>query len=156
MQPLYLYCRGFAEWMFIIGVYGVTRELVTKPYPWLPPLSQLAMPFYLSHQQILIMIAAGASWYPHLSKDEIPNCTDMFIICGFRVLSCCPYSVYDWNPAGVLGDHQGGTHQIFVWSPHQRIFSLTWESYGRLPSPDSDECPVRCCLRSCPCSVKWR
>ena len=63
--------RGFAEWMFIIGVYGVTRELVTKPYTWLPPLSQLAMPFYLSHQQVLIIIAAGASWYPHLSKYKL-------------------------------------------------------------------------------------
>ena len=60
--------RGFAEWMFIIGVYGVTRELVTKPYSWLPTLSQLAMPFYLSHQQILIVITVGASWFPHLSK----------------------------------------------------------------------------------------
>ena len=63
--------RGFAEWMFIIGVYGVTRELVTRPFSWLPALSQLAMPFYLTHQQILIIIAAGASWYPHLSKDTL-------------------------------------------------------------------------------------
>ena len=57
--------------MFIIGVYGVTRELVTKSYSWLSPLSQLAMPFYLTHQQVLVIIAAGASWYPHLSKDNL-------------------------------------------------------------------------------------
>ena len=69
--------RGFAEWMFIIGVYGVTRELVTRPFSWLPALSQLAMPFYLTHQQVLIIIAAGASWYPHLSKD---NLEDMFCV----------------------------------------------------------------------------
>ena len=60
--------RGFAEWMFIIGVYGVTRELVSKSYSWLSPLSQLAMPFYLTHQQILVIIAVAASWYPHFSK----------------------------------------------------------------------------------------
>ena len=54
--------------MFIIGVYGVTRELVTRSCSWLPTLSQLAMPFYLTHQQLLIIITAGASWYPYLSK----------------------------------------------------------------------------------------
>ena len=31
-------------------------------------LSELAMPFYLTHQQILVMIVAGASLYPHLSE----------------------------------------------------------------------------------------
>ena len=125
--------RGFAEWMFIIGVYGVTRELVTKPYTWLPPLSQLAMPFYLSHQQVLIIIAAGASWYPHLSKYKLQiylvantregmgtsgNLTTLDFF-GFRILSGCPDPVNNWNPAGILGDHQGGTHQIFLWPPYQ-------------------------------------
>ena len=155
MQSLSLYCRGFAEWMFIIGVYGVTRELVTKPYSWLPPLSQLAMPFYLSHQQILIMIAAGASWYPHLSKYKLKIFISNTRNC-FRILSSCPDPVHDWNPAGILGDHQGGTHKISVWSPYSWIFTVTRKSYGRLLSPNSDECPLRHCHRSCPCFVKWR
>jgi len=61
------YLRGFAEWMFIIGVYGVTRELmVSRSWSWLPTLSQLAMPFYLTHQQLLIIITVWASWYPYL------------------------------------------------------------------------------------------
>ena len=72
---------------------------------------------------------------------------------GFRILSGCPDPVNNWNPGGVLGDHQGGTHQIFVWSPYHWILTLAWESYGRLPSPNSDECSVRYCLRSCQCSV---
>ena len=64
-----LFLRGFAEWMFIIGVYGVFRELFTKPYSWIPFLSELAMPFYLTHQQILVPIASGASWVPYLSNN---------------------------------------------------------------------------------------
>ena len=56
-------CAGLAEWMFIIGLYGVTREVMSV-------LSELAMPFYLTHQQILVMVVAGASWYPHLSESQ--------------------------------------------------------------------------------------
>ena len=68
-KTIFISIRGFAEWMFIIGVYGVTRELmVTRSWSWLPTLSQLAMPFYLTHQQLLIIITAGASWYPYLSQ----------------------------------------------------------------------------------------
>lgn len=59
---------GFGEWLFIIGVYGVTRELVTTPHPLVPVLSELLMPFYLTHQQILVSIASAASWIPYLSK----------------------------------------------------------------------------------------
>ena len=59
---------GFGEWLFIIGVYGVTRELVTTSHPMVPMLSELSMPFYLTHQQILVSIASAASWVPYLSK----------------------------------------------------------------------------------------
>ena len=54
--------------MVIIGLYGVTRELMTKTFSWLSVLSELAMPFYLTHLQILVMVAAGASWQPLLSE----------------------------------------------------------------------------------------
>ena len=59
---------GFGEWLFIIGVYGVSRELVTASHPLVPVLSELSMPFYLTHQQILVSIASAASWQPHLGK----------------------------------------------------------------------------------------
>ena len=65
---IFYFLRGFSEWLFIIGVYGVLRELVTAPLPGLNKLSELAMPFYLTHQQILIAIAALCSWVPYLSK----------------------------------------------------------------------------------------
>ena len=42
------------------------RELVTETHSWIPVLSELAMPFYLTHQQVLVPLAAGASWVPHL------------------------------------------------------------------------------------------
>ena len=42
------------------------RELVTKTHSWIPVLSELAMPFYLTHQQVLVPLAAGASWVPYL------------------------------------------------------------------------------------------
>ena len=35
-------------------------------------LSELAMPFYLTHQQILVPLAAGASWVPYLSESRRP------------------------------------------------------------------------------------
>ena len=64
----FYFLRGFAEWLFIIGIFGVFREVFTKTWSWIPVLSELAMPFYLTHQQILVPIAAGASWVPYLSK----------------------------------------------------------------------------------------
>ena len=42
---------------------------MTRPPPGLARLSELAMPFYLTHQQILVPIAAACSWVPHLSKE---------------------------------------------------------------------------------------
>ena len=65
---MFYFLRGFSEWLFIIGVYGVTRQLVTAPLPGLARLSELAMPFYLTHQQLLVPIAAACSWVPHLSR----------------------------------------------------------------------------------------
>ena len=66
---LFFILRGFSEWLFIIGVYGVTRHLVTRPLPGLARLSELAMPFYLTHQQLLVPLVAACSWVPYLSKE---------------------------------------------------------------------------------------
>ena len=62
--------------MFLIGLYGVTRELVvsSSPQPWLSSLLKLrplALPFYLTHQHVLVTIAAWASWHPHLGQSEL-------------------------------------------------------------------------------------
>ena len=66
--------------MFLIGLYGVTRELVetppVTPQSWISSLLRLrglALPFYLTHQQVLVVVAAGASWCPRLSKDPYNN-----------------------------------------------------------------------------------
>merc|ERR1711864_57994 len=58
--------RGFAEWLFILGSYSMCREIFQKNYSWLPLLSQMCMPFYLTHQQILVAIASVALWVPSL------------------------------------------------------------------------------------------
>ena len=68
---LFFILRGFSEWLFIIGVYGVLRELVTAPLPGLNKLSELAMPFYLTHTQIIVAIQTASSWVPYLSKWKI-------------------------------------------------------------------------------------
>ena len=44
--------RGLAEWLFVLGLYAVAREVFTSTYPRLPFFSRLAMPFYLTHQQV--------------------------------------------------------------------------------------------------------
>ena len=74
---LALVFRGLSEWMFIIGLYGVTREVMTKSFSWLSVLSELAMPFYLTHQQLLIMIVAGVSGYPYLSESSTSAVTSL-------------------------------------------------------------------------------
>ena len=66
---VFYFLRGFSEWLFILGVYGVTRQLVTAPPPGLARLSELAMPFYLTHQQLLVPLVAACSWVPYLSKE---------------------------------------------------------------------------------------
>ena len=70
-------CLGNIQMMMDIGLIaiivpyfrGVTRQLVTAPLPGQTRLSELAMPFYLTHQQLLVPIAAACSWLPHLSKE---------------------------------------------------------------------------------------
>ena len=53
------------------------REQVTETPPWLPVLSELAMPFYLTHQQLLVPLAAAASWVPYLSQFYRDNNRDL-------------------------------------------------------------------------------
>ena len=46
---------------------------MTRPPPGLARLSELAMPFYLTHQQILVPIAAACSWVPYLSRETLTS-----------------------------------------------------------------------------------
>jgi len=60
--------RAAGEWTFVLGSYAVIRELVTSQYSHLGLLSQMAMPFYLTHQQVLVAILSGALWVPVLGS----------------------------------------------------------------------------------------
>ena len=58
---------------------------MTRPPPGLARLSELAMPFYLTHQQILVPIAAACSWVPYLSKETV-TCVRLSI--SILVINC--------------------------------------------------------------------
>lgn len=48
--------RGFGEWSFILGIAWCARGWVQNARRWIAALSELAMPFYLLHQQVLVCI----------------------------------------------------------------------------------------------------
>ena len=60
--------RALGEWLVVVGVYGVARHTFTGHYRHLPLLSQAAMPFYLTHQQVLVAIASATLWLPALGS----------------------------------------------------------------------------------------
>ena len=58
--------RGFGEWIFIIGLYSVNRNIFTENFPIIKVLKQITMPFYLTHMQILFVLVSGTFWIPYL------------------------------------------------------------------------------------------
>ena len=60
--------RGLGEWVFIIGLYAVNRNFCTKNFEIIKILRQMAMPFYLIHQQVLVLIVSGTLWVPYLGS----------------------------------------------------------------------------------------
>ena len=60
------FVRGFGQWFFVIGAMGVMGQMFTKPKEWHSLLRRMAMPFYLIHLQVLVVIASGALWVPYL------------------------------------------------------------------------------------------
>ena len=60
--------RGFGEWIFIIGLYSVNRHLCTRSHPIIKTLREMAMPFYLLHQQVLIVLVSGTMWVSYLGS----------------------------------------------------------------------------------------
>ena len=59
-------CRGLGGWLFLIGSVALAREKFTTSSDRLKMLRELAMPFYLIHQQVLLAYLAGALWVPYL------------------------------------------------------------------------------------------
>ena len=57
------FLRGFGEWMFIIGVYAVNRNIFTMNYNIIKTLREMAMPFYLLHQQVLVVLEQVRLFY---------------------------------------------------------------------------------------------
>ena len=103
LKLLFFFWRGFAEWIFIIGVYGVFREVFTKSYSWLPFLNELAMPFYLTHQQVLLPIAAGASWMNlGYIGNKILQWHEHIKIVSFRFIFICLDSINYWYLAYIM------------------------------------------------------
>ena len=68
--PYILKCifRGLGEWIFIIGLYSVNRHLSTRSHPIIKTMRAMAMPFYLLHQQVLIVLVSGTLWVPYLGS----------------------------------------------------------------------------------------
>ena len=70
--PLYAYIarcvlRGFGEWIFILGLYSVNRSICTRSFKIIKTLREMAMPFYLTHIQISVVLVSGTFWVPYLS-----------------------------------------------------------------------------------------
>ena len=65
-KMLFGICRGLGECFFIIGSVALAREKFTTPSDRLKILREMAMPFYLIHQQVLVSYLAGAMWVPYL------------------------------------------------------------------------------------------
>ena len=60
--------RGFGEWMFMVGLYAVNRNVCTRSFEVIKTLRQMAMPFYLLHQQVLIVLVSGTLWIQYLGS----------------------------------------------------------------------------------------
>merc|ERR1739845_241536 len=60
--------RGFGEWIFIIGLYSVNRHASTRTHTIIGLLRAMAMPFYLLHQQVLIVVVSGTLWLSYLGS----------------------------------------------------------------------------------------
>ena len=48
--------RGFSEWGWIVAMLGYGRQYLNRPHPWLRYASEIAYPFYILHQTVIIII----------------------------------------------------------------------------------------------------
>ena len=73
--------RGYGEWMFLIGLYGLNRNIWTKNFTMIKTLREMAMPFYLLHQQILILLLIGTLRIPSLASFFVTIILSTLITC---------------------------------------------------------------------------
>jgi len=71
-STLFLIGRGFfhgsGQWLLILGICSLARTIITRPRAWLSTLSTISLPFYLLHQQVLVIIMALTLWVPYLGS----------------------------------------------------------------------------------------
>jgi len=48
--------RGFSEWGWIVAMLGYGRQYLNRPHPWLRYASEIAYPFYILHQTVIVII----------------------------------------------------------------------------------------------------
>ena len=60
--------RGFGEWIFIIGLYAINRNIWTKNFKIIDTFRKMTMPFYLLHQQILVVLLSGTLWISYFNS----------------------------------------------------------------------------------------
>ena len=48
--------RGVSEWGWIVAMLGYGRQYLNRPHPWLRYASEIAYPFYILHQTVIIII----------------------------------------------------------------------------------------------------
>ena len=73
--------RGYGEWMFMIGLYAINRSIWTENYNIIKILREMAMPFYLLHQQILILLAIGTLRIPSMGSFFVTIILSTLITC---------------------------------------------------------------------------
>ena len=91
------------------------------------PLSEMSLPFYLTHCQILIALASPLSWYPYISNQKhLLKVVVHYFIKSYRILSERAPSDHRSHTGGVLRDHKVWTSQIFLWSAHSLLLTAAW------------------------------
>ena len=78
--------RGAGEWMFILGLYAVSRSIFTRNFRILKTLREMAMPFYLLHQQVLIALVSGTLWIPYLGSFIVTIISSTIFTCALAFL----------------------------------------------------------------------
>ena len=78
--------RGFGEWSFMVGLYAVNRNICTKNFNIIKTLREMAMPFYLLHQQVLIVLSTGTLWIQSLGSFFVTIILSTLITCCIAFL----------------------------------------------------------------------
>ena len=154
-----LFLRGFAEWMFIIGVYGVMRwglyKNVSSYFIWVLQRAghqdpQLDSGTEWAGDALLPDPPAGprppGCWsllgalpqsvaYPEEDQSAVTDISP-----SLRNIPPGPAAHHPGHTGGLLDHHQGGASQIFLWSPNWTTLQTAWKTIGRIPAPPHNDC----------------